>query len=53
MFQHLMEGEGWVQADVCVVSCRQFETHMLSVSVGENLFCVVHKVDDSIILIYI
>ena len=30
--QHLIEGEGWVRIDTCVVSCRQFETHVLSVS---------------------
>ena len=30
--QHILEGEGWVQTDTCVVSCRQFETHVLSVS---------------------
>ena len=32
-----IEVEGWVQADTCEVSCRQFEMHMLSVSVGDNL----------------
>ena len=30
--QHLIEGEGWVQTDTCIVSCRQLETHGLSVS---------------------
>ena len=30
--QHIIEGEGWVQTDTCVVSCQRFETHVLSVS---------------------
>ena len=30
--KHLIEEEEWVQTLTCVVSCRQFETHMLLVS---------------------
>ena len=36
MCQHLMNGEGWVWADICVASCWQFQTHLLSVSVVGN-----------------
>ena len=40
-------GEGWVKTDTCVVSCQQFETHVLSVSSWGTTYTV-HGVNSSV-----